>query len=197
MANKNTSASALIRPTLVLTGICTVVTLLLALTNWLTAGRIAQNAVRKAAESRQKVLAAADYQPVDSEGRICKAFDDKGRLIGMVVTTASNGYGGAIEVMTGIRADGTVTGVTILSMEETPGLGAKTKEDRFLRQFKGSAGGGSYAVTKDSGEIDAVSGATISSRAVTAAVNEAVAIARSYLKVSDSDTHKIVAGGKE
>ena len=95
MANKNTSASALIRPTLGLTGICTVVTLLLALTNWLTAGRIAQNAVRKAAESRQKVLAAADYQPVDSEGRICKAFDDKGRLIGMVVTTASNGYGGA------------------------------------------------------------------------------------------------------
>ena len=190
--NKAFTFGGIARPTLVLTAICTTVTLLLALTNLLTVGRIARNAEIKAAESRHKVLEAADYAPANAEGTVYKAFDAEGSLIGVVVTTQA----GTIEVMTGIRADGSVSGVNILSMEETPGLGAKAKDDRFLRQFKGLTGSGN-AVNKDGGDIDALSGATITSRAVTKAVNEAVEISRSYLTLPEEQGHKITTGGKE
>ena len=194
--NKAFTLGGIARPTLLLTAICTTVTLLLALTNLLTVGRIARNAEVKAAESRHKVLEAADYIPANADGTVYKAFDAEDRLIGVVVTTKAGGYGGTIEVMTGIRADGGVSGVNILSMEETPGLGAKAKEDSFLRQFKGLTDSGA-AVNKDGGDIDALSGATITSRAVTKAVNEAVEISRSYLTLPEGQDHKITAGGKE
>ena len=184
--NKAFTFGGIARPTLVLTAICTTVTLLLALTNLLTVGRIARNAEIK----------AADYAPANAEGTVYKAFDAEGSLIGVVVTTQAGGYGGTIEVMTGIRADGSVSGVNILSMEETPGLGAKAKDDRFLRQFKGLTGSGA-TVNKDGGDIDALSGATITSRAVTKVVNEAVEISRSYLTLPEQQGHKITAGGKE
>lgn len=103
-----------------------------------------------------------------------------------MVTTEAKGYGGAIEVMTGIRPDGTVSGVTILSMSETPGLGAKTKESSFLRQYTG-ANAPDLAVNKDGGTVNAVSGATISSRAVTEAVNSAIATAAAYLDTSGTN----------
>lgn len=191
MENKQTNSFAQIgKPTLILTAICTIVTLLLALTNLLTIDKIAANAEKKAAESRFKVLEAADYKPVSDDGSVYQAFDADGSVIGVVVTTKASGYGGTIEVMTGITSDGKVSGVNILSMEETPGLGAKAKEDKFLVQYKGFADS-SLAVSKDGGEIDALSGATITSRAVTKAVNEAIDISKTYL---DTDT---TTGGKE
>ena len=194
--NKAFTFGGIARPTLVLTAICTTVTLLLALTNLLTVGRIARNAEIKAAESRHKVLEAADYAPANAEGTVYKAFDAEGSLIGVVVTTQAGGYGGTIEVMTGIRADGSVSGVNILSMEETPGLGAKGKEDSFLKQYKGFDSS-NLAVSKDGGEINALSGATITSRAITKAVNEAIDISKKYLgAVSDSDI-PAATGGNE
>lgn len=188
------------KPTLILTAICTVVTLLLALTNLLTADKIAQNAAQKAADSRRKVLAAQDYQPLDADGAVYGAYNADGYLIGVVITTQASGYGGKIDVMTGIRANGEVSGVNILSMEETPGLGARGKEDSFLSQYKGFDKPG-LAVSKDGGEINALSGATITSRAITKAVNEAIERSKSYLKpisetISDSDM-KTATGGKE
>ena len=120
----------------------------------------------------------------------------KGEKSGVVITTVSSGYGGKIKVMTGINANGEVSGVNILSMEETPGLGAKGKEDGFLRQYKGYDSP-NLAVSKDGGEINALSGATITSRAITRAVNEAIEISKTYLfTVSDSDI-TAATGGKE
>ena len=114
----------------------------------------------------------------------------------MVITTVANGYGGKIEVMTGIRSNGEVSGVNILSMEETPGLGARGKEDSFLRQYKGTDNP-NLAVSKDGGGINALSGATITSRAITKAVNEAIVISNQYLSaVSESDITAATGGKK-
>lgn len=104
---------------------------------------------------------------------VCKAGED-----GYVVTTTSKeGYGGNIQITVGITADGTVSGISILSINETAGLGMKATEPAFYGQYEGKQTE-KFAVSKDGGEgepIDAISGATITSRAVTAAVNVALA----------------------
>ena len=104
---------------------------------------------------------------------VCKVGD-----IGYVVTTTDKeGYGGDIQITVGITTDGTVNGVSILSISETAGLGMKAKEPAFYEQYQGKQTEKFY-VTKDGGEgeaIDALSGATITSRAVTGAVNTALA----------------------
>ena len=197
MENKKQSSFTLIaKPTLILTAICTIVTLLLAMTNMLTVDKIAANAAQKAAESRKKVLAAQEYKPLDKDGNVYGAYDENGQRLGVVVTTVSSGYGGKIEVMTGIKADCEISGVNILSMEETPGLGARGKEDSFLKQYKGH-NDSRLAVSKDGGEINALSGATITSRAITKAVNEAVEISKSYLGTVSASDISAATGGNE
>ena len=81
-------------------------------------------------------------------------------------------------VMTGISADGQVTGVKLTSQDETPGLGQKALDASFTDQYKMEIPENGFAVTKDSpsGEITAIAGATITSRAVTNSVNEAITI---------------------
>ncbi len=76
-------------------------------------------------------------------------------------------------MVVGIAADGAVSGVSIISMSETSGLGANAAKEGFRSQFAGKSG--TLAVNKDGGEIDAITGATITSRAVTRGVNAALA----------------------
>lgn len=186
MENKNKSnIFEIVKPAGILTAICVIVTLLLAVTNSLTAEKITANAEAKAAESRTKVLTADSYVQLDEKGCVYEAKDADGNSLGVVITTEASGYGGTIKVMTGINSDQTIAGVNILEMSETPGMGAKAKEDSFLNQYKGLSTP-NQAVKKDGGNIDAVSGATISSRAVTAAVNEALEISKAYLKSNSS-----------
>ena len=173
------SVARIILPALILTAICATSTLILAFTNMLTEGKIAENADAKTTDSRMSVLEADNYKQLDDEGRVYEAVDSDGRQIGVIVITQASGYNGEIEVMTGIRSNGRVSGVTILSMSET-GSGEKTKESDFLNQFIG-ANDPDLAVDKDGGSIDAVSGATVSSRAVTDAVNGAIAISVAFL----------------
>ena len=95
----------------------------------------------------------------------------------MITTTDGEGYGGDIQVTVGITADGTVSGVSFLSISETAGLGMKATEASFYEQYVGVQTDQFY-VSKDGGEgepIDALSGATITTRAVTGAVNAALA----------------------
>lgn len=95
----------------------------------------------------------------------------------VVTTTDKEGFGGEIKVTVGITSDGTVNGVSILSISETAGLGMKATEEAFYGQYQGKQTEKFY-VSKDGGEgeaIDALSGATITSRAVTGAVNTALA----------------------
>ena len=88
--------------------------------------------------------------------------------------TTTQGYGGDITFTLGIRNDGTVNGYEILSISETAGLGMKAKEDAFKQQFSGKKVD-SFAYTKTGAsadnEIDAISGATITTKAMTDAIN--------------------------
>lgn len=103
-----------------------------------------------------------------------------GTYVGTASLSRSNrGYGGPIEILIGILSDGTIKSVEILRADkETPGLGAKIKDHGFLDQFNGrSAVNGSWSkVTKDGGQIQAITGATISSRAVAQEVQAALRI---------------------
>lgn len=114
----------------------------------------------------------ADLGIKGSIDEVCTVGDE-----GYVITTTDGeGYGGDIQITVGITADGTVNGVSILSISETAGLGMKATEPSFYEQYEGVQTD-KFAVAKDGGEgepIDAISGATITTRAVTGAVNAAL-----------------------
>ena len=106
------------------------------------------------------------------------ANDASGAAAGYVVTATSNdGFGGAITVSVGIQSDGTVNGIEFLTLDETVGLGMNAQKPEWKGQFAGKKAD-VFSVTKDGAssddQINAISGATITSRAVTNAVNAAV-----------------------
>ena len=83
-------------------------------------------------------------------------------------------FGGALRLIVGTNADGTVAGAQVTAHGETPGLGAKAQSDaNWIGQYAGQPADGSLAVTKDGGTINSITGATITSRAVTLGVNTA------------------------
>lgn len=166
-------------PAFVLFLIGLIATLLLGMTNDITAPKIAQLAVDNEKKSRQTVFSdAAEFGEVTtlSDGTtIVPALDASGNKIGSVVVNSVKGYGGAVSVMTGVDNAGKVTGVNILSHSETAGLGANSTKESFRNQFVGLIKG--ITVSKDApgkNSIDALTGATITSRAVTQAVNAAI-----------------------
>ena len=94
----------------------------------------------------------------------------------VITTTDKDGFGGNIQITVGIKKDGTINGVSILSISETAGLGMKATEPSFYNQYVNKQAD-KFVVSKDGGDgeqIDALSGATITSRAVTGAVNAAL-----------------------
>lgn len=168
----------------ILTAICLLIALALAGTNLLTKDIIAEAALEAKAATCRNVIPAYEYIYISDE---FEGFDNLdvylavvgGRVSGAAITTSSKGYGGAVQVMTGVDENGRVTGVSVLQHSETAGLGANAAKPKFLDQFvlpEDQPNPESYAITKDGGEIDAVTAASISSRAVTASVNEAVEI---------------------
>ncbi|MCI8296146.1 MAG: RnfABCDGE type electron transport complex subunit G [Lachnospiraceae bacterium] len=111
--------------------------------------------------------------------------DASGAPVGYVVTSTSNdGYGGAITVSVGIQADGTVSGIEFLAIGETAGLGMNAQQPEWKGQYAGK-NVDQFAVTKNGAsadnEINAISGATITSNAVTGAVNAAVYFAKNCM----------------
>ena len=91
---------------------------------------------------------------------------------GFVITAAPGGFGGAVDTMVGIGADGVITGLRVTKHSETPGLGAKSTDPSFYDQFTGMSG--TLAVTKDGGEVVPITSSTITSRAVTNGANDAL-----------------------
>lgn len=114
-----------------------------------------------------------------------------GKMVGHVVKADGQGYADKIELLVGLDAQGkTITGLFVLDQKETPGLGAKILEDGWRGQFKDKSTDNTLSVIKGGGagddQIDAISGATISSRSVTGIVNTAVANVASKLQITDS-----------
>ena len=100
------------------------------------------------------------------------AYDAQGNLLGAAVKTFSNsGFSGRIELMVGLLADGTINKVSVLQQSETPGLGANMVNPKFKDQFDGkNPASFKLSVKKDGGDVDAITAATISSRAFSEAV---------------------------
>ncbi len=165
-------------PTIALFLICTVATALLAFTNSVTKEKIKAVAEKTAAEARQKVCTDAKTfeEKKDKDGNIYfEGKDSSGNTVGYAITTTDKSYGGAIEVMTGLSVDGKVTGVEILTIDDTPGLGMNAKKDGFRDEYKGKSG--ALTVSKNAtaeNEIQAITGATITSNAMTNGVNAAL-----------------------
>lgn len=158
--------------------ICAVSAGLLAWVNGVTSPLIAENSKKTADEAKRLLISQATEftDETDENGNTYSVATADGACVGYVFTTSAAGYGGDIEVMTGISVDGTVTGISILSIDETPGLGMNAKKESFYSQYSGKTG--PFDVIKGStpkgNEISAITSATITSKAVTAAVNKAV-----------------------
>lgn len=163
-------------PTIALFAICLVATTLLGVTNFVTAPKIAESASQAEVETRKKVLESADKFEESKDGKYVKGLDKDGKAVGYVFTTEAKGYGGAIKVMTGVDKEGKVAGVQILELAETPGLGMNaTAKPDFLPQFIGKVKGIGVAKSNPGeNDIQALTSATITSTAVTNAVNEAL-----------------------
>ncbi len=166
-------------PTVALFIICLVATTLLALANNVTAPIIKKNSAQSEAESRMEVLSdAKSFEDKTFEGiSYAVGLDGDNNQVGMVFSTTSKSYGGDLVVMTGVDNDGKVTGIQILQISDTAGLGMKAQTDSFKDQFKGLVNGIKVAkntADHDNNEILALTGATITSNAVATAVNEAL-----------------------
>ena len=177
---KKITPKAILVPAAALLVICLVATALLALTNSVTKQKIADNAVQKENLSRSLVLPEAKEfsEPEALEGGItyCTGKDGADN-VGYVFTSGAKGYGGTVSVMVGVDNEGVITGIEILSHDETPGLGANSTKPEFQEQFAGQPADGTVAVEKDGGSIVALTGATITSRAVSEGVNAAAKFA--------------------
>ncbi len=185
--------SEVITPTAVLAIICVVVTLALSSTNLLTADRILSLSIEKENNAMSKLIEADKYLwcPGVTDGD--KSYNvaiKENEPVGIILTTEVNGYGGVISVMTAVDMEGKIIAVEILAADdETPGLGQNVTKPDWYSQFCGLKGditvikGGS--ANAENNEVNAVTGATISSRAVTSAVNQALDYAAEIIAKGD------------
>ena len=152
--------------------ICVISTLLLAVVNKMTLPVIEQNNLKNQEIAKKEVLSeAARFEEIGEN--VYKGLKDD-ELVGYVVSVSPKGYGGAIEMMVGIDKDMSVSGINIISMSETPGLGAKAKDTKFTEQFIGKNKDLTLKKSQaGENEINAISGATVTSTAVTEGVKQA------------------------
>lgn len=122
-------------------------------------------------EAMRKVLPSENFEVSSIAPNVYEGRAADGTLDGFTVEVSPSGYGGKISMIVGIDLNGLVTGVVIISHSETPGIGTRAvSEDWFLKQYKGR--GGSLEMGR--GGIDALSGATITSKAVNEGIREAL-----------------------
>ena len=195
------SKSGFMKDALVLFAITLVSGLCLGLVYDITKDPIAQATIDKNNRTYQEVLSAASsFTEVEGSAEkiaelaasgelagfggvaiesVLTGTDAGGAEVGYVINSLSNdSYGGAVKISVGFDANGAITGVGIREINDTPGLGLKAKEPEFREQYIGKKKDMEFLVVtklgaKASNEIDAISGATVTSNAVTNAVNAA------------------------
>ena len=170
-----------------LTGFTVVAGALLGWVNEVTAEPIAQANAKTLSDAIAVVVPGFDNNPAEAPEtievsgvsyKIYKATKG-GEFIGAAVESSSNGFGGTLTVLVGFDPEGNIIDYSLLSHSETPGLGSKAA-DWFTKGAKGditgkNPGNAPLVVSKDGGEIDAITAATITTRAFLQAVNNAYA----------------------
>ena len=187
----------IVKNTLSLTAFTLVMGILLGVVHYVTAEPIRLQEQKKVEEAYRNVFPEADhFEELEMEAPLAdrlnealiegghsqervdaaaQALDKENQFLGYVLTvTTAQGYGGDIQLTMGVAADGTTEGIAFLSIEETAGLGMRADTEEFRSQFSGKqVDSFAYSKTGASGdnEIDALSGATVTTNAVTSAVN--------------------------
>ena len=181
--------SSLLNMVLVLTSVAVVMGAILALVNHLTEGPIAEQKEKALADGIKTVMVCEDLtvsntdevRQIDAKGKelvytIYQVKDAQGQDLGAAVESTTMGFGGDLRVLVGFDPEGNVLGYTLLEHAETPGLGAKA-DKWFQKGEKGDIIGKSPAepltVSKDGGQVDAITASTITSRAFLLAINHA------------------------
>ena len=153
--------------------ICLVVAAVGSLVNEVTKKRYAELQEQEKANAMAAIFGVSSVTVTELsdphiERNNCYAVQQGDELLGFCVQVVTAGFGGDMTLMVGFNSDLAVVGVQILSHSETPGLGARVNDAGYLSQYGGKTG--DLVLGED---IDAISGATISSKAVLAGVNEA------------------------
>lgn len=182
MTETKKQEASMTRLIVVLFLITAVTALLLGLVNYITADRIAELKLEKTNAALSEVMPGgyefAEVQNDNAEkiAGVSKIYSASqgGSVGGYVVESIVSGSQGNIDMVVGVDMSGTVTGVAIIQMSETSGLGTKANEPAWREQFVGVSD--EQKVNKDGGSIDALTGATITSRAVTNGVNIALQV---------------------
>ncbi len=147
----------------------------------------------------REVINADEFAEVIPE-TLWQAIDSSGNHVGIVFRVFPQGYGGPIPITVGLDFDDAITGIKIASaaegMKETPGLGAKITEGVFTEQFKGKCAS-TIQVKQDGGEIDAITAATISSRAVCAGIKAGIEKYSRYLGKMQIDKKCVYAEAQD
>lgn len=191
--------SSLTNMVLVLVGVALIVGTLLSFVNNATSPAIEKQKEKALSDGIKSVMGVEELTVTGSEqkvmefdGKECnfvvhKAVDKSGKELGVAVESVTVGFGGDLKVLVGFNPEGVILGYTLLEAQETPGLGAKA-DKWFQKDGKSSIIGKSLSadkllkVTKDEGEVDAITASTITSRAFLKAVNQA------YLSLSGNSS---------
>ena len=167
--------------TLCLLVICFVCSALLAGVNVLTEKPIAAAAKAKTENAIAQVVppfeVLSDIKEIEVDGTAYQYYEvsASGSPCGYAVLSSTTGFGGTLSLMVGLTSDGKVYNTSVLSHSETPGLGAKCTDSSFSSQFKNwNPYEKKLSVRKDGGDVDAITASTITSRAYTLAVANAV-----------------------
>ncbi len=163
-----------------LLGVCAVASGLLGFMNKVTEGPIAEAKAKAKLEAIQKVVPEFDNNPSEEKYVLQSDLGDLecfparkgGQLVGTAISTTTNlAFSGSFAVMVGINPEGTLISTSVLEHKETPGLGTKMTEPKFSKQFIGkNPATFKMKVRKDGGDVDAITAATITSRAFCDAV---------------------------
>lgn len=170
-----------VKPAVILLLVAAIVALVLGLVDMVTRDRIADIAEQTKTNAMKAVLDAESYEQIDLGAETPADIDEAYAAAGggWVVQVTETGSQGAVTLMVGVDADLACTGISVTDSSETAGLGAIASQasaagDAFRGQFVGQSG--TVAVTKDGGTINALTGATITSRAISKGVTAALAL---------------------
>jgi len=185
--SKQNNTLKLITPALILGLICLIAGTSLGFVNSLTKKSITNQTLKAEEAIRKTVLVNADnFEEIKSlknksagKNTIQNAYIGKkqGEIVGYVFNITTKGFGGDMAVTIGLNSKGKILKVELGNNNETPGLGSKAKDNSFKQQYKNKSSSSKFVIIKKSpakeNEIQAISGATITSTAVTSAVQTA------------------------
>lgn len=195
-------ASSLFNMVFALFAITLIAGISLGYVNELTLEPKARARLERKVNALKNVLPAFTNSPVDEAVRLSwegapdslefyPAMQDS-TLVGVAVTGGSEkGYNGTVRLLVGFNPDGSIRNIAVLEQKETPGLGTKMKGEAFLKQFREQDPATfDLRVRKDGGQVDALAGATISTRAFAEAVQQAYEVYRSQMEGRPNQTRK-------